>query len=205
MTVLSPDAVLSCAMDLWNPEIGDPSLMGWVTVGAYVLAGLLAGRVARTGAFPTLLARRERLFWGSLCLLMLLLAVNKQLDLQSFMTAVGRCVAKLEGWYEARRAVQQGFIIGFAVLTGGLGLWLVIRLRATLRRTGLALLGTILVFGFVLIRAVGFHHMEAIFPPHILSVWMNWALELSGLVLIILGAVLHRRKGQRRRRKQVQL
>ncbi|MDB5657901.1 MAG: isopropylmalate isomerase large subunit [Cypionkella sp.] len=41
---------------------------------------------------------------------MLILAVNKQLDLQSALAATGRCIAQFQGWYRARRDVQHHVI-----------------------------------------------------------------------------------------------
>lgn len=201
-TAVSPEALLSCIFDRWSPGIGDPSVMGWVTVAAYLLAGALAFRVAAGGAFPLVTWRRERLFWVLLGFLMLFLAVNKQLDLQSFLTATGRCVAQLQGWYRSRWAVQKGFIVVLAGTMGVLGLILLILMRHTLRRTGLALLGFVFVSGFVLIRAVGFHHMDALINHRIGDVRMNWVLELTGLVFIALGALLHPRHVRRRRRSR---
>jgi hypothetical protein len=201
---LHPSDGLACTFDRWSPKIGDPTVMGWVTVAVYLLSALMAARVAHGGAFPVRTARRERLFWTFLWVLMLCMAVNKQLDLQSFMTAVGRCVAKLEGWYRARRSVQQIFVLGLAFATGSLGLWLFWVMRDTLRRTAVALLGTITVFGFVVIRAVGFHDVDAVINHMIGSVRMNWVLELSGLVLILIGASLHPRASRRRARNRSQ-
>lgn len=185
------EQILICTFERWSPKIGDPSVMGWVTVAMYLLAAVMSLRVAVTGRYSLASTRRERAFWIFLTVLMVLMAVNKQLDLQSFMTASGRCISKIQGWYKARRAVQQEFVLVLALITSSFGLWLLIVMRRTLRRTFIALLGTIIVLGFVLIRAVGFHDVDSIINHTFNGVRMNWVLELSGLVLIILGAVLH--------------
>jgi hypothetical protein len=46
---------------------------------------------------------------------MAFLAANKQLDLQSLMTAADRGMTKAEGWYERRRPIQAIFIIAMAL------------------------------------------------------------------------------------------
>ena len=79
--------LLDCIPTYWQPGIGDPSLAGWLTVLLYVLVGLLAFRVAGRVAFPVATRGRERSFWIIVGCLMLCLAVNKQLDLQSALTA----------------------------------------------------------------------------------------------------------------------
>lgn len=73
-----------------------------------------------------------------------------------------------------------------AVLVGLFFLWL---LRKDIKTNAIALLGLTLVLGFVMIRAVSFHHFDAILGVRFGSVRLNWLLELSGLVLISLNAL----------------
>lgn len=179
--------IYNCTFFRWQPKIGDPHIMGWITVVCYVLTAALCVAVQ---ARATAGHKAMRLFWIALAALMVFLAINKQLDLQSLATAVARCTAKLQGWYQERRAFQIQAILGLgisAVLVGLFFLWFI---RKDLKPNFLALLGLTVVFGFVLIRAVGFHHFDAILNTKIISVRMNWILELSGLVLISLNAII---------------
>ena len=86
----------------WRPEIGDPSVMGWATVAAYGACALLAFWAARVRPADD---RRCFWFWVTVGLLMVVLAVNKQLDLQTLFTDIGRQVARHQGWIEQRRTV----------------------------------------------------------------------------------------------------
>lgn len=174
--------ILTCVTDSWSPQIGDPSVMGWVTVLAYVAAMAAALRASR-------LAPRDRRFWLFLAVVLLLLGVNKQLDLQSALTAGGRCIARLQGWYAERRQVQFLFILGIGVLCIAVLLGAAVRMRGALRRIGVALLGFGLLLGFVAVRAVGFHHFDALLHTDVLGAQMNWVLELGGISLILLNAL----------------
>ncbi|MGI6854727.1 hypothetical protein [Mesorhizobium sp. 1B3] len=150
---------------------------------------------------------RERVFWGFVMLAMLGLGVNKQLDLQSMLTAGGRCLSQLQGWYEERRAFQRNFIIGLvtvATLFLALVLWL---MRGCLRRNGLAILGLAFVAGFVAVRAVGFHHFDVLIDRRFLGHRLNVLFELSGLVFIAVNALalLRPRRSPRCRRVRVNL
>lgn len=180
---------MDCIFAAWRPGIGDPHPMGWVTVGVYLLAALASAMVAWRGAFPPATRGRERVFWTLAALLLLFLAVNKQLDLQSFMTAAGRCMAKAQGWYENRRLVQLAFILVLA----GTGVLILMSLRrllhGTLARTGLALLGLVLVSVFVVIRAAGFHHMDMLIATRVAGMRLNWLMELSGPLLVLMAAL----------------
>lgn len=187
------DRVLVCTFERWNPVIGDPTVMGWVTVAAYLLSAAVALSVAAGGAFGRGSARRERLFWVMLAVLMVALAVNKQLDLQSFITAMGRCSSQIQGWYAHRRPIQLAFVLGLGLTTVAIGLVLLVWLRGTLRRTGIAHAGLVFITAFVLVRAVGFTHVDRIINFDVSGVRMNWVLELAGLGLILIGGGLHPR------------
>ena len=193
-------AVVDCALARWSPEIGDPTVMGWITVAAYAVAAALAAATALAGRFPEARRRVERGFWIAMAVGLAALAVNKQFDLQSALTAVGRCVAQLDGWYARRRAVQMVFI---ALLAGGvvlIALVGLVLLRHSLARLWLALLGAATLAGFVLIRAVGFHHMDAVIGLQVAGWRLNWVFELGGIALVCLGALWAIAAGSGRRR-----
>jgi hypothetical protein len=186
-----PSSILDCIAGEWSPQIGDPHLMGWVTVLAYLttagLAAAVATRAAAARVHPA--PGLQRLFWTGIAVLYVLLAINKQLDLQSALTALGRCLALRDGWYEERKLVQLAFIGAFAlsaVLFVAVLAWL---LRPIVRSNRIAFLGLCLTLAFVLVRAVGFHHMDALIGVRLLGLRMNWILELSGIALVGTGAV----------------
>jgi hypothetical protein len=84
----------------WRPGIGDPTPLGWATVVAYLAASWACCRAAAAERRSAHRGRNStRPFWSSLGLLLLLLGLNKQLDLQSALTAFGRRLAREQGWY----------------------------------------------------------------------------------------------------------
>ena len=123
-------------------------------------------------------------FWFALCGVMVFLGFNKQLDLQSCFTQVGRDMAKSEGWYEERRAVQGIFVVVMAIL-GGLtiaGAWWYI--RGAWRRYRVAFFGIIYLVTFVIMRAASFHHMDVFIQSTFLGMAFNHILELGGIAFI---------------------
>jgi hypothetical protein len=169
----------------WRPGIGDPTFVGWLTVIAYAVAGILCIREA-------VQEREDRprfAFWSLLGVLMVLLGINKQLDLQTWLTFTGRRMATSEGWYERRRVFQFWFIIA-VVLTGFAGfaaMWRLVRERGA--DLWLPLLGLFLVISFVVIRAASFHHVDEFLHTRLAGFKMNWLLELGGISVIIAGAL----------------
>jgi hypothetical protein len=173
----------------WSPGIGDPSLGGWLTVLAYFVAALLCFRVflkPRCYAGTTVILRdRERWCWLALSALMIFLCINKQLDLQSLFTQIGRDIAKSEGWYANRRAVQLRFILIFvaaSALAGGAVMMIAARARNHWVR--LAALGTILILIFIVVRAASFHHFETILDARMMGLRYNWIFEVTPVALI---------------------
>ncbi|MDB6178760.1 hypothetical protein PAF17_14780 [Paracoccus sp. Z330] len=182
--------LMTCVAAAWQPGIGDPNATGWLTVLAYVLCLVLSVRV-----WVKLSGQPGRAFWGLVALLMLFLALNKQLDLQSALTATGRCLAQAQGWYDNRRIVQAAFVLGVLALMVAALLMGLRALRGQLARYGLALAGLTVLCGFVAIRAIGFHHMDALIGHRSFGVSTNYLLENTGLVLIGLNAFRVLRRG----------
>lgn len=180
----------------WRPGIGDPTVYGWVTVAAYLAAAvlLLANRqlAARLGLAGT--------FWLATGLLMLALGINKQLDLQTWFTQVGRDMAHAQGWYDDRRAVQAAFIAVLAL--GGVAVTVFMRrlLRTAWDQYRLCAVGVVVTMVFVVVRAATFHHVDRMLGMNFAGLRVNVVLELGGIALVLLGAVLWRRRSLRRER-----
>lgn len=188
--------ITDCTFNRWHAGIGDPSLMGWLTVFAYALTCALAFSVRRK--LPPHPAG-QRFFWSCLVLLLAFLAINKQLDLQSLATASARCTAKVQGWYADRRNFQIMAILSFIAIACFAGLILLWVIRKAFWRNALALAGLTTVLAFVMVRAVGFHHMDALIKREISGLRLNWILELSGIALICANAVYHLLRSRRTR------
>ena len=79
----------------WRPGIGDPTFMGWLTVAAYAIAAFTALLAARRAGRAPGTTRGSRGMWLLVAAFMALLCLNKQLDLQSLLTDIGRQLSKL--------------------------------------------------------------------------------------------------------------
>lgn len=178
----TPAGLAACIDARWSLSVGDPSLAGWATAAGYGATALLCGVLAarRRG-------RADRLFWAAAALGLAALAANKQLDLQSALTAAGRCVSQMQGWYDDRRAVQAAVVsvsLGVAAMAA---VWLLWRMRRALAATWPALLGGVFLMAYGAIRAAGFHHAA---PPVGLDLDAAHVglLEPAGIALIALNA-----------------
>lgn len=161
----------------------DAGTLPWLAVTGYlVAAGLCWFR--RTSTWES----RERLFWLLSTLFLLGLGINKQLDLQTALTELGRRLAISEGWYGERRAFQQTIILVGLVVAPGAGLvvaWLLRGMRASVFTT---LLGLSLLGAFVIVRAASFHHVDVEMRTPVFGLKLHTVLELAGIAVVILSA-----------------
>lgn len=164
----------------WRLEIGDPTFMGWFTVSAYLLAALLALRAWH---------RQRDGLWIAVAVGMVALGVNKQLDLQSLFTDIGRVASHHLGWYEQRRSVQKGFVFAVIGGAGGFGTWFVWHRHGFLLRHKLLSSGLVLLATFVLLRIMNFYHFDPFRRNYLLEWTVNQVLELGGILLVGLAAL----------------
>lgn len=176
-------AIATLAQLEWSPGIGDPHFTGWFTAVAYLVCAGLCGVAARRGEFESPVLRQRALWW-MLTSLMLFLGVNKQLDLQSLLTEVGRLLALQQGWYEERREVQRIFVLAIACGTGGGVMVMLLLYRAVLPAHRVAIVGVLLLAVFVVMRASAFHHVGESLLPRSGARWGSAALELLGISLV---------------------
>jgi hypothetical protein len=185
----------------WSPGIGDPSVVGWLTVAAYLFTAWRCRAAAlriSTRMAGLAEARRERLFWLAVAVLFALLGLNKQLDLQSLLTEVGRLLARSEGWYENRRPIQYAFIVIVAAVGLLAAAFMVFLVRRSTVGAKIAAAGTALVTAFVVIRAASFHHFDQFIDSELLGLRANWLLELTGIAVVLYATVAQERAFRRR-------
>lgn len=173
----------------WSPGIGDPTAMGWLTVVLYLAAAFQCARVTRRLGEAGNSSGREIDVWRCLSILLLGLGINKQLDLQSALTEAGRILAHIMGWYDQRRIVQLWFVALVAVLCLASLLVLIVWTRQAPGATQLALIGTMLLLSFVVIRAASFHHFDNLIGARFLGLWWNWILEIGGIAVVLLASL----------------
>ncbi len=178
----------------WKPGIGDPSIFGWITVAAYLIAFVLC---LRTGFADRKLLKTGRkdiapLFWFALAGVLLLLGINKQLDLQTLLTEQIRLIARQRGWLAYKQQLEQWFImtltlVGIVLLTS-----MVWSTRRALKRVWLAIVGATFLVVFILVRASSFHHVDQWLGLPLGAANRNVALELGGICIVAIAAFLCR-------------
>ena len=114
---------------------------------------------------------------------MILLGLNKQLDLQTLLTTIGKDMALSQGWYAGRKQVKLAFVLLLGLVFCALGLVVAYALRRVWRRLLPSLLGLALILGFVELRAIAFHTLGVAPDSGLLA--DPWYLELAGIALVV--------------------
>ncbi|WP_426277623.1 hypothetical protein [Sphingomonas sp. FW199] len=175
----------------WSAGVGDPTLIGWLTMLAYFGTAVLCIRAS--GNRPSTAGRWS--VWHLLFVILLLLGINKQLDVQTLLTGMGRQIARDGGWYRQRGPIQLAFISGIAVAAAvAIALLFALIDRAD-RHARSALAGLVVLLAFVVMRATSFHDADVFLRLNVSAFRLYHVLELGGICLIAIPAL---RAGNRR-------
>ena len=80
------------------------------------------------------------------------------------------------------------------MLAASAGAALVAVTRRLDRAVELAALGLLFVLAFVTVRAMSFHHADALLGTRMLRVRLIWMLEVGGIATVIVGSALRLRR-----------
>lgn len=187
----------------WEPHIGDPTLLGWLTVVAYLLAAVACAICAWRAdeIFGDDHVWQHRLLWGAMAIGLLFLGFNKQLDLQSWFTAVIKKIAWEYGLFDLGQKAQVLFIAGMVFITLIALMVIAWTFRHVWRHYWLLLLGLVFIARYIITRAAGFYGVSL---PKLSQFtggfYITWILELTGALVIGLAAYLNIRRGQKRKK-----
>ena len=166
--------------------IGDLTFWGCTTTAALVVAALLCLVYA---FFPTPY-KGHRLFWITLGLALLVLGINRQVDLQWLLHEVGKVMAERQGWFSKRRVVEIVLVAGFMIAVVLLLMFVWRVARREWRRHWLAFCGIVLLVAFVVMRAMRIHEVYALFNMEPPGRWLRTLLECGGAFCIGMSAAL---------------
>jgi hypothetical protein len=155
----------------------------------YLAAAWACWRIARGERHRRLAP--ERLVWSAMAIRLVALGVNKQLDLQSALTELGRI---LGGWYDSRHRVQRVFILAVGSAAAVIGAFLLFVVRRAPVGTQVSPAGGCVLLAFVVIRASSFHHVDLFIRSRWWGIRGNWLMEVGSLVVILAGAGLRLRE-----------
>jgi len=177
-------------LDLWRFQLDNPTILGWTVVAFYEMAALACARAA-------VLRRRigDTSPWWILAAGLCFLGINKQANLQTLLIVIGRHLSETGGWYEDRRTIQLIFSAVFALGLGVILIWLAFKYRGFFKLNRFAFWGVVVLGLFVGMRAATIDHVDEFLKINLKDEKWAWVLEITGSVLIGLGAIRHEATG----------
>ena len=123
-------------------------------------------------------------FWGLITAGLTLLAINKQLDLQTVFTDVLRERAESDGWYEERRGMQARFVLLAGAMAVGC-LWILMRLLGPRWREHRLLLAGLATLGcYLMLRVADIERVDEMTGLSFAAEGLRWAMEWAGLAMV---------------------
>ena len=184
----------------WQLGIGDPTIFGWLTVVVYLAAVVRCFVKSKESKF---FGGNYR-FWLYLAALLLLLGINKQLDLHSWFAEIMRDRAQTYGWYKYRQSVLVSLIslLGFGIISSIISFRLY--LANSWRNYKITWAGIIVLLMLVLIQTSSSIYADALikqrgfgfsaFGFSAFGFSISAIIEISALILIIIGTYFNKNK-----------
>lgn len=119
--------------------------------------------------------------WRLIALALMLLGLNKQLDLQTWLIDYGRGLAQAEGWYPYRRAVQAGFLAVFGLSVIGALIIVRRKVRNFFAAHPVAAAGLVMLAAFIVLRAGALNHIFHFGQKELDDEKWSWILEVMGI------------------------
>jgi hypothetical protein len=185
----------------WEFAVGDPTVLGWVTAIGYFIAALAcAGCWQRRNHFvEPRSAGRFGAYNVLLGLALLLLALNKQFDLQGLVHATGRNLAIRQGWFDRRHDAMRLALVVVGVVGVLSVAGVLLLMRGLWTRLWLSVLGVALLAGFAFVRTGEVLGLSQQTERQLIgSVHVSHVLELAGIALVFLSALRRNTAGKTR-------
>lgn len=198
-----PELIEILTPDGWRLHFGDQNVFGWTITVTYFLVSFLCLRAALYSGknWQSNVGTDNRIMWFGIAFILLMLGINKQLDLQTWFTSVGREIAKERGWYYMRRKVQAVFVMISALSSVLIIVVMFRRFKDMLRQNWLVFVGLVCLAAFILIRTAFFYHVDYMFrkPDIFMALNMKFICELGALIIVGAGVQLslHKTKSKR--------
>jgi hypothetical protein len=166
-----------------------PSAGSWITALLYFCSAYGCRATAVYSGAGSLEARA----WTALTVLLALLGVSELLQLQPAVTELGRSAAFEEGWYWHRQGMQAAVTKIGTALTIALGLGLLLSARRTSLQCATALACAVTIVGYIIVRAVSMHQVDALLMRTTFGLHWSRIPELAASLIILLSSVSRRR------------
>ena len=169
----------------WSVSLVRMNPVEWLTTLSYFLVAFLtwqAGKKWTSG--ETKICSRVVTFWKSVTIILVLLGISELFDIQLLITHVIRQMSKAAGWYHQRGEFQKQVIL-YLILASFIAFFsIVILFRKVLLEKILALVAIAFLCGYIAVRLVSYHDVDALLAHKFIGVQLYWLFELVSVSCI---------------------
>jgi len=174
----------------WIVNRGDPTVIGWFITLFYFFVFATSFYLLKK-ITPNISNNEYMWFWYGVTILIILLGINKQLDIQMLFADFARLYAKVIGIFENRKPFQHK-IISF-LTTIGISIFsvMIYKFWYAPKRMWLALIGFCILFSFPIIRLVSLHSIESLLSISVLYIKIVDVIEILGITIVLIAIILN--------------
>lgn len=171
----------------WLSRSGDTTFWSWVITALYAVTMVVAMYYVKK--IPA--AKAERFLWKWITVFLVVMGINKQLDLQILVMMAGNFVGNHLGFIGYRREIQKALALIIFTGVSISGVVILLRARAVLRQSAVELAGVATLAFFALVRVGTITHLHKAAAFEYQKGVHIHGIELLGLLVILLALVLH--------------
>jgi hypothetical protein len=177
----------------WLADIGDRTVIGWGITVCYLLAGGLCfyctGYMDSRRVLP--ISQIFAWFWCFMGVALILLGINKQVDIQMLLADFGRAYTKHHGLY-VQRSILQNRVLALGACVGlACAQAIGYRMRGGPKSIWLALWGLLFLGATVLVHLVSLHRIEHALALSVAGLSVGEGLEILAIGWIALSALVY--------------
>ena len=175
---------ITTATQIWQTAIDQVSWHHGAIATAYLGAAwlcLLNGHISQV-------ARQPHAAWYFAGVVLCLLGTNTVLHADLFMTHLIRAIAKLQGWYGARRTLQYTVVVVLALVVLLSANWLRMVFSASEVPSETVTFGLAALLLLFALRVVSAHGTDTLLNWRLAAISVGRLLELAGIGLVVHGA-----------------
>ena len=173
---------------MWWLTLGDPTIAGLAMTALYFVVTFFMFR--NVLSMPK---GGERSLWAVASVILLLLALNKQLDLQHYINKVGRCVLSRSGDIAETGTAQSDFgtlVLGLAAVASAALIW---TFRKHLASNLPLIAGLALVALYLAMQVTRFEHLAGGLLQKLADLRVHRLIEGVGLLTLLYASLRQRR------------
>jgi hypothetical protein len=177
----------------------DQSIVGYSITAGYLLSSLLlfCSLFYKPDRYDSMGSKHSTPLWLASATLALLLGINKQLDLQTYLTQWGRDLFRNWGIYTGRRTSQLYASVLMISLIVAAAVYAIVFVRRVGWGLRVTILGLAICLAYVVLRLISIHHVDHWFRVDIGGWKMSWVVELTGVGITLVGASMTSLRGDR--------